>query len=191
MLDDVIRTALEGAVRITLSYGEHPQLWIAPKSSAGRCPGQTPQPAFRGRWPLGGAPAAASRAPCPSKVRAPFLVRLPCATLWQCSSLFHCQAVHCLRRKKTCLKGIGQRQYPFRRSPDATLVDGPLSAIRDHPTVEEVLSSVICVAGIIPKPIMADKHFGYPLAIYELFGEGVEHRTSKSPYGMKLDAVSM
>ena len=81
---------------------------------------------------------------------------------------------------ETYLKVAGQWQYLHRAiDRDGNLVDVYLSATRDQATTEAFFRSAVVVTGIIPETITSDKHSGYPLALKEIFGDDVEHRTSK------------
>ncbi|CAO3436237.1 IS6 family transposase [Azospirillum doebereinerae] len=81
---------------------------------------------------------------------------------------------------ETCLKGSGRWQYLYRAiDSDGHLVDVYLSASRDQPAAEAFFRSAIEVTGVIPETITTDKHASYPPALKEVFGDDVEHRTSK------------
>lgn len=81
---------------------------------------------------------------------------------------------------ETYLKVAGQWQYLYRAiDSDGNLVDVFLSATRDQAAAEAFFRSAVAVIGIIPKTITTDKHAGYPPAMDEVFGDAVEHRTSK------------
>ncbi|WP_247896120.1 transposase [Azospirillum brasilense] len=54
-----------------------------------------------------------------------------------------------------------------------------LSPTRDQVATKAFVRQAIKVTGIIPETITSDKHSGYPPALEEVFGEDVEHRTSK------------
>ena len=81
---------------------------------------------------------------------------------------------------ETYLKVAGQWQYLYRAvDTDGNLVDIYLSQTRDQAAAEAFFRSAIEVTGIIPEIITTDKHSGYPPTIEEVFGDNVEHRTSK------------
>ncbi|WP_286192306.1 IS6 family transposase [Roseomonas genomospecies 6] len=84
------------------------------------------------------------------------------------------------RLDETYLKVAGQWQYLYRAiDSDGNLVDVYLSATRDQAAAEAFFRSAIEVTGIIPETITTDKHASYPPALEEMFGDDVEHRTSK------------
>ena len=60
------------------------------------------------------------------------------------------------------------------------IVDVYLSATRDQAAAEAYFRSAVAVTDIIPATITTDKHAGYPPALEDVFGEPVEHRTSKA-----------
>lgn len=81
---------------------------------------------------------------------------------------------------ETYLKVAGQWQYLYRAiDSDGNLVDVYLSPTRNQDAAEAFFRSAITVTGIIPETITTDKHAGYPPALKEVFGDVVEHRTSK------------
>ncbi|GLR77432.1 IS6 family transposase (plasmid) [Azospirillum oryzae] len=81
---------------------------------------------------------------------------------------------------ETYLKVAGQWQYLYRAiDSDGNLVDVYLSATHNQVAAEAFFRSAIEVTGIIPETITTDKHSGYPPALDEVFGDDVEHRTSK------------
>lgn len=81
---------------------------------------------------------------------------------------------------ETCLKVGGRWQYLYRAiDSDGNLVDVYLSAYRDQAAAEAFFRSAIEVTGVIPETITTDKHASYPPALEEVFGNDVEHRTSK------------
>ena len=81
---------------------------------------------------------------------------------------------------ETYLKVAGAWQYLYRAiDTDGNLVDVYLSATRDQAAVEAFFRSAVDVTGVIPETITTDKHAGYPPAFDEVFGDDVEHRTSK------------
>ena len=89
-------------------------------------------------------------------------------------------AVRSRRATHPYLKVAGQWQYLYRAiDSDGNLVDVFLSATRDQAAAEAFFRSAIEVTGIIPETITTDKHSGYPPALEEVFGDAVEHRTSK------------
>ncbi|WP_286192305.1 IS6 family transposase [Roseomonas genomospecies 6] len=81
---------------------------------------------------------------------------------------------------ETYLKVAGQWQYLSRAiDSDGNLVDVFLSPTRDQVAAKAFFRSAIEVTGVLPETITSDKHSGYPPALEEVFGEDVEHRTSK------------
>ncbi|WP_376967755.1 IS6 family transposase (plasmid) [Azospirillum sp. A26] len=81
---------------------------------------------------------------------------------------------------ETYLKVAGQWQYLYRAiDSDGNLIDVYLSATRNQAAAEAFFRSAVEVTGIIPETITTDKHAGYPPALEEVFGDDVEHRTSK------------
>lgn len=81
---------------------------------------------------------------------------------------------------ETYLKVAGAWQYLYRAiDSDGNLVDVYLSETRDQAAAEAFFRSAVGVTGITPATITTDKHAGYPPALEEVFGDAVEHRTSK------------
>lgn len=81
---------------------------------------------------------------------------------------------------ETYLKVAGAWQYLYRAiDSDRILVDIYLSKTRDKAAAKVFFRSAVEVTGIIPETITTDKHAGYPPALEEVFGDDVEHRTSK------------
>ncbi|CAO3455153.1 Integrase, catalytic region [Azospirillum largimobile] len=81
---------------------------------------------------------------------------------------------------ETYLKVAGQWQYLYRAiDSDGNLIDVYLSATRNQAAAEAFFRSAVEVTGIVPGTITTDKHAGYPPAPEEVFGDDVEHRTSK------------
>lgn len=81
---------------------------------------------------------------------------------------------------ETYLKVAGAWQYLYRAiDSNGTLVDVYLSKTRDQAAAEAFFRSAVEATGIIPETITTDKHASYPPALEEVFGDDVEHRTSK------------
>ncbi|MFP5517267.1 MAG: IS6 family transposase [Alphaproteobacteria bacterium] len=79
---------------------------------------------------------------------------------------------------KTDLKVAGQWPYLYRAiDNDGNLVDVFLSATRNQAAAEAF--SAVEGTGIIPETIATDKYAGYPPALEKVFGDDIEHRTSK------------
>ncbi len=62
---------------------------------------------------------------------------------------------------------------------DGALVEVYLSEHRDQVAAEQFFQSAVAVTGRMPETVTTDKHAGYPPAIKQVFGDAVEHRTSK------------
>lgn len=81
---------------------------------------------------------------------------------------------------ETYLKVGGRWCYLYRAiDSDGALVDVYLSEHRDQVAAERFFRSAVEVTGRTPDTITTDKHAGYPPAIAEVFGNAIEHRTSK------------
>ena len=81
---------------------------------------------------------------------------------------------------ETYLKVGGRWCYLYRAiDADGALVDVCLSEHRDQIAAGRFFRSVVEATGRTPDTITTDKHAGDPPALAEVFGDAVEHRTSK------------
>ncbi|MBP2297139.1 IS6 family transposase [Azospirillum rugosum] len=82
---------------------------------------------------------------------------------------------------ETYLKVSGRWHYLYRAiDSDGHLIDVYLSETRSQAAAEAFFRSAVAVTGITPERVTSDKHASYPPALQEVFGDEVEHRTSKS-----------